>query len=394
MLNRVIRALGAGSLAILATTIARPASAQVQFESRAVKIEMGGRLQTQLAGSSCSDFSSESSDSSLCSHDVPSLDLFVRRARLEFDIEVNDWISAKIQPDFAAVDGVELKDAYGMLDLQPGADNSMARIRVGHFKRPFDGFQLTSSTQILTIERDLDIPGVSGTAALSLDELATRNFLSDRDVGVMFDGGTAGDRIHYWVGAFNGEAPDANGETDNAKQLIGRAQYSLMAGPHPLKISAGGALAEVGYTRSDGSLDSRKVGAFELFAELGSFGGGPHVQAGVIVGKNRLQNAEGGAPNLEAGDPLASMRTWQAIGAWKFDAGDNFFIEAIEPLLRVTMADPNTDLDNDTVWGFTPGVEIFFDGRNKLALNWDFVTFGADGVDGENSFKASYQFHF
>jgi len=393
-LNKVYRALGAGALAFLASTIAPPVSAQVQFESDAVKIEMAGRFQTQLAGSSCSDFSSESSDSSLCTRDVPTMDLFVRRARLEIDIEVNEWISGRFQPDFAAVDGVELKDAWGMLDLQPGADHSMARIKIGHFKRPFDGFQLTSSTQILTIERDLDIPGVSGTTALSLDELATRNFLSDRDIGVMVDGGTAGDRFHYWVGAFNGENPDVNGDSDNAKQLIGRAQYSLTAGSHPLKISAAGALAEVGFTRMDGSLDSKKVGAFELFAELGNFSGGPHVQAGVIVGKNRLQNREGGAPDLEADDPLADMRTWQAIGAWKFDAGDNFFIEAIQPLFRVTMADPNTDLDNDTVWGFTPGVEIFFDGRNKLALNWDFVTFGADGVDGENSFKAQYQFHF
>lgn len=395
MVNRVYRSFAAGGLAIAALAVSGPAIAQVQFQADAVTVELAGRFQTQVAGSSCSGFTSESTGNSLCARDVPTLDLFVRRARLEIDIEVNEWISGRFQPDFAAIDGVELKDAWGMVDLQPGADQTMARIRAGHFKRPFDGFQLTSSTQILTIERDLDIPGVAGVAALSLDELATRNLLSDRDVGVMVDGGTAGDRFHYWVGVFNGQGTTDNGDTDNAKQIIGRAQYTLAAGGRPVKIAAAGALGEVGFTRLDGALDSRAVGAFELFAELGDFGGGPHVQAGVILGKNRLENEEGGVPNLEGGDPLANMRTWQAIGSWKIDTSDRFyFVEAVEPLFRITMADPNTNTESDTVWGFTPGLQVFFDGRNKLALNWDFVRFGADGVDGESSFKAQYQFHF
>jgi hypothetical protein len=46
------------------------------------------------------------------------------------------------------------------------------------------------------------------------------------------------------------------------------------------------------------------------------------------------------------------------------------------------------------VWGFTPGLQIFFYRRNKLALNWDFATPTSDTLRSENSLKARLQFYF
>ncbi len=383
-----------GALALVASAaLAVPALGQVEVSSKATKITVSGRFQTQLSTSSCSDFAGGSA-SSTCREDVPGVDLFIRRARLTLTVDFNDWISGRLQPDFEEIDGVQLKDAWGMLNFQPDAENPHARLKIGHFKRPFDGFQLTSSTQILTIERDLDIPGVSGTTALSLDELTTRNNLSDRDLGVMVDGGTPDDRFHYWVGAFNGRGPSDNEDLNTEKQLVGRAAYRLEVGGHPLELAAAAAVTDVPFTRSDGTLDGRYFGAFELWAELGDFDAGPHLQAGVIFGKNALQSETGGTPNLEAEDPLANMVAWQAIGSYRLDVDGGYFFEAIEPVFRVTMANPNTDLADDAVWGFTPGLQIFFGGRNKLAVNWDFVVFGDDSLDSENSIKAQYQFHF
>ncbi len=371
--------------------VALSVSAQ-QFTTDAVSVDMSGRFQTQMTGSSCSSFQATDTGSA-CSEDVPGLDIFVRRARLTFDVKFNDWISGKFQPEFGEVDGVELKDAYGLLNLNPEADNTHAQIRIGHFKRPFDGFEMTSSTQILTIERDVDIPGVSGSTALSLDELTTRNNLSDRDVGVMVDGSNADGSLHYWVGMFNARGPADNGDLNTEKQFIGRARYSTQAGEHPLALNGAIALTDIPFTRSDQTLDGTYATAFEVFAELGDFRGGPHVQAGVVFGDNALENELGATPDLEAGDPLASMFTWQAIGSWKVDLEDGYFLTSIEPLLRVTRADPNRDLSDDAVTAFTPGVQFFFGGRNKLALNWDFISLGG-GLDSEHSFKAAYQFHF
>ena len=61
-------------------------------------------------------------------------------------------------------------------------------------------------------------------------------------------------------------------------------------------------------------------------------------------------------------------------------------IEAIQPIFRVTWADPNLDIDEDDNWGLTPGIQVFFYGRNKLALNWDVALF-ADGTNPASSFK-------
>ena len=61
-------------------------------------------------------------------------------------------------------------------------------------------------------------------------------------------------------------------------------------------------------------------------------------------------------------------------------------IEAIQPIFRVTWADPNTDIARDDNWGLTPGIQIFFYGRNKLALNYD-IALCADDTASASSFK-------
>jgi len=86
------------------------------------------------------------------------------------------------------------------------------------------------------------------------------------------------------------------------------------------------------------------------------------------------------------------MRSWQVIAAWKFPVGSGTM--SLEPLFRVSWADGNTNLADDTVWGFTPGIQIFFYGRNKLALNWDLVVPTSSSLRSEHSFKAQWQFHF
>lgn len=382
---QAVRAAVAGAIAIL---VASPGIAQVNVISRATEIEIGGRLQVQGRTSSCSGFPIED-EVSACREDVPGLDWFINRARLTFEIRYSDWIEGKIEPDFGDLDEVSLKDAWG--GLRP---NPHAFLKVGHFKRPFDGFQLTSSTQILTIERDIDVPGVPSLEATSLDELTTASHLSDRDVGIQLEGAAADGRFHYWVGAFNGRGPEENEDLNTEKQFVGRGQVSLQVGELPLDLAAAIAFTDVPFTRSSGELGGEYFAAFELWAELGDFDGGPHLQAGVVLGENPLQDATGGSLDLEAGDTFADMLAWQVIGAYKLAVPNSFFVEAIEPLFRVTRADPNTDLDDDGAWGFTPGLQVFFDGRNKLALNWDFASFGSEELRSEHSFKAQYQFHF
>ena len=382
--------LGAGS-----ETLRAQDTTGLVLTANAVEVDLSGRVQTQVTTSSCSDFPFASG--SPCTEQVPAMDMFIRRARFSLGVEISDLVDAEIQPEFGAVDQVELKDAWGRLNFSPSF-----RVMVGHFKRPFDGFQLTSSTRILTIERDLDVPGVPGLAAPSLDELTTRFRVSDRDVGMTAHGAPPGTGLQYWVGIFNGRGPEDNGDLNTDKQFVGRLQYTFRpGGTLPLSLAAAAASTDLPVQGLDDQPGVRASGErytnFELWAELGTFAPGPHVQAGLIFGDNPLQTPAGDPVSTDpvVGDrEFASSRAWQVIGAYRISLADEELLEAVEPVLRVTGAEPNTDLDDDEAWGVTPGVQLFFGGRNKLALNWDLVVFADDRVESVNSFKAQFQIHF
>ena len=357
----------------------------VRFESDAAEIELGGRVQLQAATSSCAEFPPEGA----CTEEVPAVDMFIRRARVTLTARFNDWIEGRLQPEFGDLDQAVLLDAYGRLLFNPAA-----RLTVGHFKRPFDGFELTSSTRILTVERDVDIPGVPGLRAASLNELTTRFRLSAWDVGVMLDGASADGRFHYWAGVFNGRGTTDDGDLNTEKQFVGRGQVTLDVAGEPLDLAAAAALTDIPFTRPSGELAGEYFTAFELWAELGEFGvAGPLVQAGLVFGENPLQAETGGEPDLPGNETLADFLTWQVVGAYRVDVPEGYLLTGVQPVLRLTSADPNTGLDDDRSWAVTPGVQLFLDGRNKVAINWDLAWFEGD-LDPENSFKAQYQFHF
>lgn len=381
-------AIGTGAVGAQETT-------ELVLKSDAIQIELSGRVQTQMATSSCSDFPFDAG--SPCAEQAPGIDLFVRRARLAFEIGISDLVDAKIQPGFGDLDRVTMKDAWGRLSFSPAF-----RVKVGHFKRPFDGFQLTSSTRILTIERDLDVPGVPGLAAPSLDELTTRFRVSDRDVGVMAHGAPAGTGLAYWAGVFNGRSPADNDDLNSGKQLVGRLQYTFRpGGPLPVTLAAAAANTDLPVQGAGDQpgvrASAERYTSYELWAEVGDFAPGPHLQAGLVLGDNPLQTAAGDpvVPDAVAESrQLAPAAAWQVIGAYRLAVRGTDLLSALEPVFRVSRADPNRDLEDDEAWGVTPGVQLFFGGRNKVAMNWDLVYFGDDAVDGVSSVKVQFQTHF
>lgn len=382
----------------LAAASLTPASAQEELTvtADAMEVDLTGRVQVQAATSSCSSFPFE--EGSPCAEQAPGLDLFMRRVRLAAVVKIDEFLTAKVEPDFGDVDEVVLRDAYGQLTF-----GDRAKVRVGQFKKPFDGFNLVSSSQLLTIERDLDVPGVPGLAAPSLDEFTTRFRLASYDVGAMFFGETGEGRFAYWAGVFNGEPAEANEDTDGEKQLVGRVAYNTRAGGLPLQLAAAAALTDLPF-RGPEDQPGARVSAdyysdFELFAELGGYEPGPHVQAGVVFGDNPTRTPAGGdplepPPGGQLPGELATMVSWQAVGAYRLATEDTRWLEAVEPSLRITWAEPNTDLDDDEAWGFTPGVNVYFHGRNKLQVGWDFVAYADDGTESVSSFKSQFQVYF
>ncbi|MDT8435857.1 MAG: porin [Gemmatimonadota bacterium] len=361
-----------------------PLGAQ-DITTKALDMEVGGRVQMQAATSSCNDFPIP--PESRCAMQVGTTDLLLRRVRVSVAGRLNDELDFKIEPDFAKVDDVRLKDAWGRYTFSPAA-----RLKVGHFKRPFDGFELVSSSQILTIERDIRIEGLDDLAALSLGAATSEFELGDRDVGAELSGTAPGGFLSYRVGVFNGDSDADARDTNGAKQVVGRLQYERKLGRLPVRLAVAAASTDLEFRTAETGLESVSYEDFEVFSEIGDFDVGPHVMAGVVFGDNPRQAVSGAPIDLEGGE-FATFVAWQAIGSWKL-ATTVLGLEAVEPLFRVTRGDPNTDVDDDASWGFTPGVQFFFQGRNKLSLNWDFATWEEDGIDSENAFRSQMQFYF
>ena len=372
---------------VVALSWTAPAVAQdVEVESTALELKFSGRVQVQAGTTTCDEFPIP--DDSACDEQVGGVDLRIRRARFTVEARINDNIDFKIQPDYSAITKLGLKDAWGRYTWSRNA-----RLKAGNFKRPFGGFTLLSSTQILTIERVLAVRGLPDLIAPSYSSFTAAFNLSNRDVGVEFSGTTNEGLFSYWAGVYDGASELDNRDTNTEKQYMGRAQVNLKnVAKMPLKIAVAAAASDQGYELATTEKRTKYYYDFEIFADWGTFDGGAHVQAGYIFGDNPLQASGGGTIDLPAGDDFASMRSWQVIAGWKFPVGRGDM--ALEPVFRVSWADGNTSLDDDTVWGFTPGLQIFFYERNKLALNWDLVVPTTPSLRSENSFKAQVQFHF
>ncbi|MFW6089546.1 MAG: porin [Gemmatimonadota bacterium] len=366
--------------------LASPLSSQVRIDSRAMQLEVSGRLQFQLQSSSCGEGTPDVTSS--CNAGAPELDMFLRRARLAVEATIDERLTLKLEPDFSDVDEIALKDAWGRYAFSTGL-----AVKAGHFNRPFDGFFLTSSSR-LPFERAVVVPGVSGSALSSYSGLTKTAGLSDRDIGLTIEGTHGDGRLAWWLGVFNGDSESGAQDTNTPKQFIGRARVSLEAGGMPLDVTGAVAHSDAPYVGTTGDPEAEHYTNFELWAGLGAWGrDGLLVHAGVVAGDNPHFNALGQPIDLAAGDEFGDLVTWQAVAAYRISVPGTEAIEALSPLLRISHGDP-TDAADDEVLAFTPGLALYFHGRNRLAMTWDLASFAADDVDAQNSFTAQMQFHF
>ncbi|MFQ6047553.1 MAG: porin [Gemmatimonadales bacterium] len=333
-----------GSLAILLFSLAlmRPErlTAQVPVHSRAQEITITGRVHTQ--------FNTTSADGEIDS------EFLMRRVRLTGELHISDFVSGKVQPDFGE-GKITLKDAYLRLTFDPAF-----RATLGQFKRPFDLFELTSSTQILVIERAGGIRGLSTCSGpggiCSLSRFTEKLGYSDRDIGVLIDGRDPSRKFRYMLSATNGAGANKDEENDR-KSFGGRAEFTPMT---DLRVSGNVALHD--YSNDTTAADEYAV-AFGGDLEWGNYTEGIHLKVGAVAGDNWR--------NLSAtGDP-SKFLTAQGIVSYKYALAENRFLGAVEPVARVSWGDPDTDASDDEGLLFTPGLVIHFTGRNKIALNVD-----------------------
>ncbi|MDH5758810.1 MAG: OprO/OprP family phosphate-selective porin, partial [Gemmatimonadota bacterium] len=207
-------ALAAGLALALPVTL----SGQTEITSRAATIRIGGRVHYQYSTSSVA---------------AAEQDFFFRRVRFIADIKFNDFLEARVQPDFAGGE-TELQDVYARLNF-----SDRFRVSLGQFKRSFDLFELSSSTDLSLIERDGRVEGVSGCAgvggACTYSRLTEKLGFAGRDQGIRIDGSSG--RVSYEASITNGTGINVADEND-AKSVAGRVTFDASE-----KVKVSGQLA-------------------------------------------------------------------------------------------------------------------------------------------------------
>jgi len=324
------------SLAVAtALTMGGDLTAQNTIAPRASSIRIGGRMNVQYATSSAG----------------PYLDhFFFRRARLEADITVNDFLTARLQPEFGGFEA-ELRDAYVRLEFSPAF-----QVTMGQFKRPFDPFELASSVDLSLVERDGRVGGVSTCAGVggicSYSRLTEKLGYADRDIGVRVSGVRG--KATWDIAMTNGAGQNVADEND-AKSFSGRVGVTVAA---RLTLSANAALHD--YVGPDE--DDAYAGAWGADVQYGTWRDGLLLQASLVAGENWKE--------LDAGGEPVFFRAFQAAASYYAPVGSPR-LAGVEPLLRVSYGDPDTGAASDGGVVITPGFMLYVAGRNKIGFNVD-----------------------
>lgn len=353
-MTRIVRL----SILILILLLPLPVSAQQPitppvFKMSALELSFGGRVQTQLNTSSMDG-------------EAPS-QLLIRRARLEVDVKLNDWVSATINPDFAG-DRISLKDAYVNLAFSPAVG-----LRVGSMHRPFGIFDLTSSKRMPVIERGLRIRGLDAADAYALTSGIE---YGDRDIGAMIGGAPAAAPwgMTYSAGVFQGPLHGEVGPQDSY-QFAARTTVSPVEG-----VRLGGAWSSRDFSAEVGEAPELRRGhAFEVDLEYGAFAPGLHLIAELSTG------------DLDpfTGSRFRGAHAWLAYRTMPLAPR----ISALEPVFRISHSDVD---DRAVVPGgtlLTPGINLYFTPLTRAMLNYD-VWLGDDAAPDAQSLKLMVQVAF
>jgi hypothetical protein len=328
-------------LAALATLTVAVASA-VEVDSKAQKITFTGLIEPMW---------SYTSDDG-----PPSNEFLIRRARMAMRVKINDWVAGIVEPDFE--DGnLNLKDAYVKAEL-----GESVKLTAGQAKRRFDLFELVAPSQLLVIERD---GRIGRRNIMSYSYLTEALGFADRDIGLFLDAELADEKVEL-------NAAITNGSGANTSPTIGEKAFQARVSVSPIEDTD---LAfNVGVSAKPYEQAGSDVGyapAFEASLEWGNYDAGWHVQAGFVGGTNWQEYRV-------ADDKAPTFTATQGIVSYKKKLANDGKFEALEPLLRVSWADPSGDAEKDDGLLVTPGVNLFITNRTRLSLDADIYSPSAD----------------
>ena len=327
------------------------------------KLELSGRVHAQFQTTSVDGFS-------------PSSTFSVRRARLKATYRnPSGSLTGRVQFDLGE-GKAGLKDGYVDLKLTGGLG-----VKMGQFKVPFSLWELTSSTRIPVIERGNEILGTSNR--YSANEVVVKDGgFAGRDIGVELHG--AWGRVEYAIGAFNGNGTNHKEDDDSGKTVGGRLVVEAAE-----NLRVGGAFSNRTVSRfatisgPDTTVSSENFRAVEADLEYGTHRvdrSGPWFIGEVQWGENP-----------QFGDTDANFAGFIGVFSYNVLTPNSSLVHSLRPAFRVDFSQRNTGDDATRTTLVTPGLDIFFDAHDRLAIDLDVSVPSADGERTEYAIRTQFQ---
>jgi len=380
------------------TLVAVVSVAQAQTTYPSVKVT--GRLQEQFYYFDNEDYASVVGAKS---------NFFTRRARIEARGNISENVVVYIQPSFeggrnltnvattctsTAVpaaggtpvitcrttgrSGLRLRDAWIDVRFTKEGNPGAFYLRAGQEKRPYSRYELTSSTNLPSIERG---GGQGLQARASNDLFAGAGFLS-HDVGASL-------RYEYKLndlqlvtiklGAYNGQGESLN-DVNDRKSFGARATASVTP-----KIDVGASwFAHDGITTVGGVPDSTFTNyAWGVDAQYGKPG-----EEGLFALGEYLSGTDATAAK-------SKLRGIQGLAAYNYRLkSPTSWLYAIEPAFRFDYADPNTDVDGDRSTLITAVLGFYISSKAQIRVAYERQSFQGTDVPSISGIRSALTVNF
>jgi hypothetical protein len=324
----------------------------------------------------------------------PRSNVFTRRARIEARGQISENVSVYIQPSFeggrslsatttctstpvpagggtptitcrtTGRSGLRLRDAY--VDVRFGkSGQDRPLLPGGQEKRPVSRYELLSSTNLPSIERG----GGQGLLARASNDLFTGAGFLSHDVGASLRLEHKLDDVRLVtlkVGAYNGQGESLN-DVNDKKSFGARGTVGITP-----KLDVGASwFAHDGVVTVSGTPDSSFTNyAFDIDAQWGKPG-----DEGLFALAEYLHGNDATAAKL-------NMQGFQAIAGYNVRmTSPTAWLYAVEPAVRLDLADPNTDAEDDRVTTLTAAVGLYMSSRAWIRLAYERQSFQADGAE-------------
>jgi hypothetical protein len=347
--------LHAGRLSVLMVLGSIVAAGSAGGQTSYPNVKFSGRLQQQFYYFGNEDYASTVG---------PQSNVFTRRARIDARAEISEHIAVVLQPSFEGgrESGVRLRDAYIDVRFSTQASKGALYFRTGQEKRPFSRYELTSSTNLPSIERGAgrglpfpasnDLFGDAGV--LSHDVGASLRY--EHELG-------EGRGLTLKLGAYNGQGESLD-DVNNKKSFGARGTIGLTS-----KLDVGASwFTHDGIVTVGGATDSAFTNsAFDIDASWGK----PGEEGLYALGEY-----------LHGNDATASKFTIQgiqAVAAYHIRVTRYAWLYAVEPAFRIDITDPNTNAESDKVTTVTGVLGIYLSSRAQFRVAYERQSFQGDG---------------